>query len=529
MSVLANERVIVKENDIVERQMSFDNVSMESSKIQDFDAKPTTQRELIAWYMYSWATDGWTAASSSVFMPIIMSTMGTLGGTNGRDPTKHCNLVDPCYVQLGSAHVSPSSYALYITAIAVLVQAFIYIQLAAVADHSKHGKAFMIFFGFAGSITVLLWSVLSKNPTQYWGAGILFVLGTIFYGSSYVFYASYLPKLARNAPEVTEATDPVDKARKLTLRTSRTSLMGLCCGGAGGFIQMGIGIGVLYALNQSLLGLLVATSVGGAWWAIFTFIPLFFLKSRQGPPLPKGETYLVYPWKRLLKTMKRVSHLAQLFKFLLCWFFLSDGIYTILKVSVLFAQTVVHTPSVTLLIGAMVELFVSVPSYMFWGWVEKRFHIKPKTLLILLSFLSSMIPVYVLIGFSPNVSGGFKHPNEYIGLCAYFGFAAPSAISYARSTFSELIPLGRENEMFSMFLITQGGGGWIGPLITGVIGDKTGNMRYCNVFILACILVPMFGLFFVDVEKGKAEALSSAERDAQELASFESVKDDVSS
>jgi hypothetical protein len=47
-----------------------------------------------------------------------------------------------------------------------------------------------------------------------------------------------------------------------------------------------------------LFGLMVATSVGGAWWAIFTLIPLFFLKSRQGPPLPAGETYLTYPWKR---------------------------------------------------------------------------------------------------------------------------------------------------------------------------------------------------------------------------------------
>jgi UMF1 family MFS transporter len=104
--------------------------------------------------------------------------------------------------------------------------------------------------------------------------------------------------------------------------------------------------------------------------------------------------------------MKRVAHLAQLFKFLLCWFFLSDGIYTILKVSVLFAQTVVHTSSVTLLIGAMTELLVSVPSYLFWGWVERRFHIRPKTLLITLSFLTSMIPIYILVGFSPNVSGG---------------------------------------------------------------------------------------------------------------------------
>lgn len=51
-------------------------------------------------------------------------------------------------------------------------------------------------------------------------------------------------------------------------------------------------------MNQSLFGLMVATTVGGAWWAIFTLIPLFFLKSRQGPPLPKGESYLTYPWKR---------------------------------------------------------------------------------------------------------------------------------------------------------------------------------------------------------------------------------------
>jgi MFS-type transporter involved in bile tolerance (Atg22 family) len=85
---------------------------------------------------------------------------------------------------------------------------------------------------------------------------------------------------------------------------------------------------------------------------------------------------------------------------------LSDGIYTILKVSVLFAQTVVHTPSVTLLIGAMVEMIVSAPSYIFWGWIERRFHLKPKTLLMILSFMASMIPVYVLIGFSPDVWGG---------------------------------------------------------------------------------------------------------------------------
>jgi UMF1 family MFS transporter len=55
----------------------------------------------------------------------------------------------------------------------------------------------------------------------------------------------------------------------------------------------------------------------------------------------------------------------------------------------------------------------------------------------------------------------FKHPNEYYLLNVWFGLTFPGAVSYARSTFAEIIPIGRENEMYSMFLITQGGGGWV--------------------------------------------------------------------
>lgn len=77
----------------------------------------------------------------------------------------------------------------------------------------------------------------------YWGAGLLFVLGNIFYGSSYVFYASYLPKLARNTPSVREEKDPIERAKKLTLQTSNLSLSGFTAGYVGGLIQMGLSIG----------------------------------------------------------------------------------------------------------------------------------------------------------------------------------------------------------------------------------------------------------------------------------------------
>jgi hypothetical protein len=69
------------------------------------------------------------------------------------------------------------------------------------------------------------------------------VLGNIFYGSSYVFYASYLPKLARNTPSVLEETDPAERAKKLTLQTSNLSISAYVAGYVGGFIQMGLSIG----------------------------------------------------------------------------------------------------------------------------------------------------------------------------------------------------------------------------------------------------------------------------------------------
>lgn len=88
------------------------------------------------------------------------------------------------------------------------------------------------------------------------------------------------------------------------------------------------------------------------------------------------------------------------------WLFLSDGIFTILKVSVLFIQTVVHASSLVILTGSLLTMAVGGPSVMLWKWIERRFNIRPKSMLMFLSLMACFIPAYVLIGFSPNVVGG---------------------------------------------------------------------------------------------------------------------------
>lgn len=99
-------------------------------------------------------------------------------------------------------------------------------------------------FSFAGvtCVSVMLWLAL-EDPKLYYAANILNIVGNVCYGAAFVFYTSYIPKLARNHPDVLNAVTPEDRIEKLTFRTSRISIFGSATGFFGGFIQMLIAVG----------------------------------------------------------------------------------------------------------------------------------------------------------------------------------------------------------------------------------------------------------------------------------------------
>jgi hypothetical protein len=95
---------------------------------------------------------------------------------------------------------------------------------------------------FLGCISVVLWLALT-DPAWYYGANVLNIVGNVTYGAAYVFYASYIPKLARNHPDVLNATTEQEREEKLVFRTSRISIFGNAFGFLGGFVQMLLGVG----------------------------------------------------------------------------------------------------------------------------------------------------------------------------------------------------------------------------------------------------------------------------------------------
>ncbi|KAJ2956798.1 hypothetical protein NQZ79_g7388 [Umbelopsis isabellina] len=451
----------------------------------------TTRGELWGFYTFAFAADGYTGATSSVFQPLIISSMATLGGRSTLDHAKACVSATNCEVLFGTVWVSPTSYSLYSSAISVAVQAFVAISLGAIADHSGYAKVYLFSFAYLCCLSVVLWIAL-HDPRLYYAANILNIIGNVCYGSAFVFYTSYIPKLARNHPEVLNASSTSEKLERLTFRTSRISIFGSAFGFFGGFIQMLIGVGVLFALNETLFSLNLATCIGGIWWAVFAIPAIFLLKRRPGPPLPKGENYVLYSWKK----------------------------------TVLFAQNEIHVSDENTLMGSLVEMGCAVPGMLFWHWIQKRFKWTPKTLVFVLTLLTGAVPAYVLGGFS-SLPGGFKVPNEWWGTCAFYGLVQPALFAFCRGLYAQLIPRGHENEMFALFSITSAGGGWVKILIFNGMTpfdlmltifpdqidwtidlwrDVSGTMRYAMIFVVAGLYIPLILLYFIDIDKGIQQA-----------------------
>lgn len=197
------------------------------------------------------------------------------------------------------------------------------------------------------------------------------------------------------------------------------------------------------------------------------------------------------------------------------WFVLSDGFHTITQVSILFAKRYLAVDESSLLMLAILVPFVAIIGTYVWYYVQvKILKWKTRSMILLLSVFYCLLPLYGIIGFfSPTF--GLRQQWE-VWLCAsWHGFFLGALGSYCRVLFAELVPKGRESEFFAFFEITDKGSAWIGPAVVALITNSY-DMRYSFVFLFINMLLPIGLIYFVDVEKGKEEAMRFLELEMEE-------------
>lgn len=241
--------------------------------------------------------------SLSFLIPIILEQSVESISFELDDNTIPCRSISEdthCVFKWGNTWIDTTAYSFYVNAIGVALQALILIGMGSLADHGSARKSLMLAFGLLGGISTLCF-IFVNDASLFWVIALLSIFSNICFGTSWVFYNAYLPVLTKHQPKVKKAyrDDPSSVIVLSDKTANRLSANAFGYGYSGGILALICTTAILFSLKGDKLSkLLVAISFTGVWWLVFMPISMIYLKSRPGPPLPEGESFFIYSYKR---------------------------------------------------------------------------------------------------------------------------------------------------------------------------------------------------------------------------------------
>jgi len=424
-------------------------------------------RAIRAWTMYDWA--------NSAFATTVMAA------------------VLPNYFGLFIATEASLTLWGYTVAIGSLIAALISPVLGAIADFRGSKKVFMGFFVALGVVsTALLFFV--QTPGDWLMASILYILGTIGFAGSLVFYDALLPHVA----------DP-DEINQVSAR-------GYAVGYIGGGLLLLINVVMIFVGPRLLpnmeeteaIKLMMRLSLASVavWWAGFS-IPIFRHVKEPARKMEHGEegkNVLSVGFKRFFKALREIRKFRELFLFLLAFFIYSNGIGTIITMAVAFGTDLGFDS--TILIGTLLMVqFVAAPFAMLFGKLAKILGVKKSINLSLLVYTGIAIIGYFMY---------FEWQFILLGLGVATVQGGSQALS--RSLIGQLMPKAKSAEFYGFFSVSEKFNTVIGPLLFSVINQLTGNSRLAIISLVIFFLAGIALLSRVNIERGiETAALEDAQ------------------
>ena len=415
------------------------------------------KRAIRAWTMYDWAN---SAFATTIMASILPNYFGMFIATEG----------------------SLSLWG-YTVAIGSLIAAAISPILGSIADFRASKKAFMGFFVALGvAATALLFLV--DQPGEWLLASILYILGTIGFAGSLVFYDALLPHVAD--------PDEIDQV----------SARGYAMGYIGGGLLLLINVIMIFVGprflpkmdNTEAVKLMMRLSLASVavWWALFS-IPIFRHVKEPVRKIEAGEeklNVLTVGFQRFFNALKGISKFRDLFLFLLAFFVYANGIGTIITMAVAFGTDLGFGS--TVLIGTLLLVqFVAAPFAILFGKLSKKLGIKRSitislmvyTLIAIIGFFMTKEWHFILLGlFVATVQGGSQ--------------------ALSRSLVGQLMPKSKSAEFYGFYSVSEKFNTVIGPILFSVINQVTGNSRLAIISLVIFFIAGIALLAKVNIERG---------------------------
>ncbi len=444
------------------------------------DVPASSRRERTGWYFYDWAISAFSTTVITVFLgPFLTSVTEQAAG---------CPLgADDCD---GRVHplgitVAAGSYFPYLVSLSVLLTVFVLPVMGAVADRAPRKKPLLAGTAFIGAGATVAMAFVTGE--RYLLGGLLFLIANIAAGASVVVYNAFLPRLA----------GPDDR--------DKVSSRGWALGYLGGGLLLLLNLVAVQSLSvdddpQRTLDLARWSIVSaGVWWAVFTLLPLRWLREHpgaeatttvRGNPLTDG-------FRQLGRTVRGLRAYPLTLYFLLAYLVYNDGIQTVIALASQFGTEELDLDQSTLIITILIVQFLAFGGALLLGALATRIGARKTVLLSLVLWLGVVLAAFWL----PE-----GEPVPFMLLGVAIGLVLGGSQALSRSLFSQLIPAGKEGEYYGFYEISDKGTSWLGPLAFGLVFQLTNSYRIGIVSLVAFFVVGAILLALVPIRRAVIEA-----------------------
>ena len=244
---------------------------------------------------------------------------------------------------------------------------------------------------------------------------------------------------------------------------------------------------------------------------LFWFLPQIYtfltMEKRIKPPIPSDSNILTVSaknsWQTLRETFIKYPHIRRA---MVAWFFYSDALGSSQQVSVLFATELLGFSAFEVVLLLLEFEIICAVGCIFHLWLQKKLGWDSRKMLIYHLTIYVIIFTYVLLGLIPGISFGLVNKSEMWIIVFLFAFNAASLYGFGRSLTSNLVPEGKEGDMFSLYAITDKGSSWIGPGIITVVSNAFDSLRWPVVYIVLFFGIAIPIIYNIDMKEGIDQA-----------------------
>jgi UMF1 family MFS transporter len=434
------------------------------------DVDPQTlRRQQFGWYLNDWANSAFSATVLTVFLGPYLTTLATNAADAHGD-------VHPFGVPIRAGSFFP-----YTVSASVLLSVGVMLLTGAVADRTGWHKRLLGGFAYLGALATL--GMFFLRGDRYLLGGGLLVVANISYAVSAALANSFLPGLS--TPDDRDAV------------SSRSWAFGYAGGGLLLIVNLALFEG------HAALGLSSGTAVrlclasAGAWWALFTVVPMLRLPSR--PNLAGGRIAAPGSGERpgsalqeLATTLRGLRRVPLTLLFLVAFLCYNDGIQTVVSQASLYGSDELHMGQSTLVEAILLVQVVAIAGALGLGRLARRYGAKRTILGSLVGWVFTLTLGYLMPA---------DQPVWFFTLACLIGLVLGGSQALSRSLFSHLIPAGHEAEYFSLYKISDRGTSWMGPLVFGLTYQLTGDYRSAIISLLVFFAIGFVLLLRVPVRR----------------------------